>query len=93
MILTQFVYIIHFITHLQTENERDLSLAGIYTASRCANISVEMISYFIFINKNSTTWGYNKTIDVFGVSLDAVTNIVDDMESNPDAFADASYTE
>ena len=32
-ILTRFAYIIHSITPLQTENERDFSFAGIYTAS------------------------------------------------------------
>ena len=42
--LTHFAYIIHYITPLQTENERDFSLACIYTASRRANLSVEMLS-------------------------------------------------
>ena len=91
--LTRFAYIIHSITTLQTENERDFSLVGIYTASRRANISVEMLSDLLFINRNSATLGRNTTIDVFGGSLDAVAVIVDEMENNPDAFADASDTE
>ena len=49
--------------------------------------------HFLFINRNSAAVGCNTTVDIFGESLDAVANIVDDMESNPDAFADASDTE
>ena len=52
-----------------------------------------MLSELIFININSSALGRNSTIDVFGRSLDAVADIVDDMDSNPDAFADASGTE
>ena len=91
--LTHFAYIIHSITPPQTKNERDFSLAGIYTASRRANLSVKMLSGFIFINRNSTVLGRNTTIDIFGGSLDAVAYMVDEMGSNPDAFADASDTE
>ena len=92
-VLTRFSYIIHSITPLQTENERDFSLAGIYTASRRANLSVEIISDLLFMNINSTALGLIATIDIFGGSLDAVADIVDEMESNPDAFADSSDTE
>ena len=74
-------------------NERDFSLAGIYTALRRANVSVEMLSEFLFINRNSSDLGRNTTIDVFGGSLDDVSNIVGEMESNPYASADASETE
>ena len=91
--LTLFAYIIHSIAPSKTENERDFSLAGIYTASRCANISVEMLSDLIFINRKSAVLGRNTTIDIFGGSLDAVADIVDEMESNPYYFADASDTE
>ena len=77
--LTHFTYIIHPITPLQTENEKDFSLAGIYTALQCANISVEMLSDLIFVNRNSADLGRNTTIDVFGVSLDAVADIVHQM--------------
>ena len=52
-----------------------------------------MLSYFIYLNKKSAALGRNRNIDVFGGSLDAVADIVDEMESNPDAFADASDTE
>ena len=52
-----------------------------------------MLSDLLFIKRNSATLGRNTTIDVFGGSLDAVADIVDDMDSNPDAFADASDTE
>ena len=51
-----------------------------------------MLSGLIFININSAALGRNTTIDVFGGSLDAVADIVDEMESNPDAFAYASDT-
>ena len=78
---------------MQTKNQRDLSLSGIYTASRRANIYVEMLSSLIFININRTALGFNTPIDVFGVSLDTVENIVDAMDINPDAFSDASDTE
>ena len=84
---------IHSITPPQTENERELSLAEIYTVSRRTNISVEILSDLLFINRNSADLGHNTTIDVFGGSLDAVADIVDDMERNPYAFADTSETE
>ena len=86
-------YIIHSITPSKTENERDFLLAGIYTASRRANLYIEILSDFLFINRNSSTLVRNTTIDVFGISLYAVANIVDETESNPDEFADASDTD
>ena len=92
-VLTHFSYIIHSIIPLQTENERDFSLAGIYTESRRANFSVEMLSDLLFINRNRPALGRKTIIDVFGGSLDAVDDVVDEMESNPDASADASDTE
>ena len=52
-----------------------------------------MISDFVFIIRNSAGLGRNTTIDVFWGSQYAVADIVGDMESNPDAFADASDTE
>ena len=91
--LTRFAYIIHFFTPLQTENERDFSLAGIYTASLRANISVEMLSDLLFININSTVLGRNTTINLFGESIYYVAYIVDEMEINRYDFEDASYTE
>ena len=91
--LTCSAYIIHSITPSKTENEIDFSLAGIYTASRRANLSVENISNLLLINRNSAAFGRNTPIDVFGGSLDAVADIVDDMERNPDVFVDASDTE
>ena len=91
--LTGFTYIIHYITPLKTENERNFSLAGIYTAWRRANLSIVMLSDLIFINRNSAALRRNTTVDVFGGSLDAVVDIVDDMEMNPDTFADDSDTE
>ena len=91
--LTRFAYIIHPITPSQTENERYFSLTVIYTASRRANLSVEMLSDFLFINRNSATLVLNTTIYLFGISLDDVADIVDEMEINPDASADASDTE
>ena len=92
-ILTRFAYIINSITPSQTENERDFSLVGIYTASCRSNISVEMISDLLFININSAELGCNTTIAFFGLSLDAVSDIVDEMERNPYDFAYASDTE
>ena len=77
--LTRFACIIYFITPSQTENEIYLSLAGIYTGSRRANISVEMLSNLLFINRNSAALGRNTTIDIFGGSLDAVADMVDEM--------------
>ena len=52
-----------------------------------------MISDVIFINRNSAALGRNTTIDIFGGSLDAVADIVYEMESNPDDFSDSSDTE
>ena len=52
-----------------------------------------MISGLIFKNRNSAALGRNTTIDIFRGSLDAVAYVVDEMEGNPDAFADASDTE
>ena len=91
--LTRFVYIIHSITSSQPENDRYLSLAGIYTALRGANISVEIIYDFLFIRINSAALERNNTIDVFGGSLIAVADIIDEMESNPYNFVYASDTE
>ena len=51
-----------------------------------------MLSDLFSINRNSAALGRNTTIDVFGRSLDDVANIVDEMESNPDTFADATDT-
>ena len=51
-----------------------------------------MLYDLIFINRNSAALGCNTTIGVFGVSLVAVADIFDEMESNPDAFADANDT-
>ena len=84
---------IHSIPYSQTVNEIYFLLADIYTASRRANISVEMLYDLIFINRNSAALGRTTTIYVFGGSLDAVDYIVDDMEINLDTFADASDTE
>ena len=52
-----------------------------------------MIYDLIFININISALGCDTTIDVFEGSLDAVADIVDEMESNPYAFADSSDTE
>ena len=52
-----------------------------------------MLSDLLFINRYNSALGSNTTIDVFGGSLDAVADIVDEAESNPDAFADARDTE
>ena len=60
--LTRFTYIINSIIPSKTENERDFSLAGIYTASHRANISVEILSDLIFINRNSAALGRNTPI-------------------------------
>ena len=87
--LTRFTYIIHSITPSKTENERDFSLAGIYTASCRSNISVEMLSDLIFMNITVAALGRNTLIKVFVISLDSVADVVDEMESNLDAFADA----
>ena len=54
---------------------------------------MEILSDLIFINRNTADLGHNTTVDLFGGSLDAVDYMVDEMESNPDAFADASDTE
>ena len=91
--LKRFAYIIYSVTPSQTEKETDFSLAGIYTESLHANISVEMLSDLIFINRNSAALCLNSIIDVFVGSLDAVDNIFDDMDSNPDASEDANDTE
>ena len=90
---THFAYIIHSINPSQTENEIHFSLAGIYTASRRDNLSVEMLSDLLLINRNSSALGRNTNIDVFGGSLDAVVDIVHDVKSNPYSFEDASDTE
>ena len=84
---------IHSITILQFEDKIDFSLAGIYTAKIHANLSHEIISDLLFINRNRTALVRNTNIDVFRGSLDAVANIVDEMERNSDAFADTIDTE
>ena len=52
-----------------------------------------MLSDLLFININSAALGRNTTIDIFGESIYAVADIVDEMDSNPYSFADASETE
>ena len=54
---------------------------------------MSLASDLLFINRNSAALGRNTTIYIFGGSLDAVADMVDEMEINPDAFADASETE
>ena len=73
--LTRFSCIIHSITPSQTENERNFSLVGIYTALCCANLSVEMLSCLPFVNRNSAALGRNITIGIFGGLLDAMADI------------------
>ena len=90
---TRLLYILHSITPSKTKNEIDFSLGDIYTSSHHDNISVEMLSGFLLINRNSISLGRNTPISVFGGSLDAVADIVDKMKSNPDAFADASVAD
>ena len=51
-----------------------------------------MLSDSIFINRDSTVLDRNNPIYVVEGSLYAVADIVDDMESNPYYFADASET-
>ena len=52
-----------------------------------------MLSDLIFIKRNGTALVRKNPIDVYGGSLDAVANILDDIEINPDDFTDASDTE
>ena len=52
-----------------------------------AILSLEMLSDFLLINKNCIALGCNTPMDVFGVSLDAVIDIVNTMDSNTDTFA------
>ena len=52
-----------------------------------------MLYGLLSINRNSAALGRNTTFDVFGGSLDAVDVIVDEMDSNPYAFAYASDNE
>ena len=51
-----------------------------------------MLSGLLFININSSALGCNNPIGFFGGSLYAMADIVDEIESNPDYFADASDT-
>ena len=87
------MYITHSITPLQTKNERDFSLEGIYNASHRSNISVKILSDLLFINRNITALVRNTPIDLFRGSLYAVEDIVGDTESNIYGFSDASDTE
>ena len=52
-----------------------------------------MLSDLFFINRNSSALGHSTPIGVFEESIDAVADIVDEIESNSDYFADASDTE
>ena len=60
---------------------------------RVVTISLLKCSFICFINRNRSALVRNTTIDFFGGSLDAVADIVDEVESNPYAFADSSDTE
>ena len=78
-------------SHLQKpKNDRDFSVAGIYTALLCTNISVEMLSGLLLIDISITVSVFNTPIDFFGESVNTVFDIVDDMDINLDAFTDAS---
>ena len=52
----------------QDENEKDVYIAGVYTSDCHASLSVNMISYLLFINRNSRVTPPEKYIDVFEVS-------------------------
>ena len=51
-----------------------------------------MLYGLLFININSSALDRNAPIGFFRGSLDAVADIVDEIERNPDDFADVSYT-
>ena len=46
-----------------------------------------LLSNLLLINRNSAALGHNTTIDIFGVSLDTVSDIGDDTERKSYAFA------
>ena len=75
----------HFLIYpSQYENERDLSLAVIYSYTCRARLSVDMISSLIFINRYSRVIPAEKYIDLFEVSTYDIQDKIDDMETSVD---------
>ena len=72
---------------------KDDSHLQAYLLHRAVPIYLLKYSPICFSSTDSAALCRSTTIDIFGGSLDAVADIVDEMESNPDAFTDAIGTE
>ena len=48
-----------------TKNEREFYIDGDFIGSKCARMSVYMLSELIFINRNTIGIQPNQTIDIF----------------------------
>ena len=66
------------------ENDGELSRAGIYISAFRARLSVDMISYLIFIKNYSRITPPEKYIDIFEVSTDHIQDQINDMENSVD---------
>ena len=70
------------ITPSQAESERELSLEGIYSSACRASLSVDMISFIFFINRNYRVTPPEKYIDIFEGSTNHIQDQIYDMESS-----------
>ena len=61
-----------FNTYSQYENERDLSLASIYSSAPRVNISVDMVPSFLFMNIHYRLTSPEKLIEIFEGSTDNI---------------------
>ena len=75
--LVYFSNMIFSITPSQAKNERDFSLASVFTGSNRARMSVYMLSKLIFINRNSIVIHTKHTTDVFQVPVEDLNKVTD----------------
>ena len=63
----------------QAENERDFSLADVFTGSNHARMSVEMLLKLTFINMNSIGIQNNQTNYIFQVPVGDLNKVTEKM--------------
>ena len=80
--LARFSTMIFAIPPSPTKNERGFYLAGVFTVSNHARISVYMLSKIIFINRNSIGIQHKQTNDVFQVPVEDLNKVTDLMDED-----------
>ena len=81
-ILARFATMIFDIPTSQTENERDFSLASVFTGYNRTRMLVYMLSKCIFINRNSIGIQINKITDVFLGPVEDLYKVIEKWRNN-----------